>query len=170
MPTVIATVGSDSANSYVTVAETTVYFAESFGRSLWANASQSDLEAAVITASRSLDQYIDWIGFKSTVEQSMEWPRYGAYDKTGIEYSNSIVPGPVKFATMELAYFILQNGGLAFDSQMIDRVKVGSLDVEFTPRSVDAGIPSFIESLISHIGNSSLVDTSMARSVDLIRS
>ena len=169
MPTVIADVGASNANSYVLVAQADSYFSDSFGRSMWANATQENREAAVITASRSLDMYITWEGQPATTSQSMEWPRNATYDKTGRSYLNTIIPGPVKFATFELAYYILENNGLSFEQQAVDRVKVGPIDIEFTPRSVDAGIPSFVENLISHIGRSDLVGPQMARSVDLIR-
>lgn len=169
MPTVIATVGAGDANSYVTVAEASSYFSDSFGRSMWASATQENQEAAVITASRTLDQYITWIGLRSTSEQSMEWPRSGTFDKTGRPYADDIVPGPVRFASFELAYYILENGGLSFASQTIDRVKVGPVDVEFSQNSVDEGIPSFVENLIAHIGTSDVVGPRSARSVNLVR-
>lgn len=169
MATVIATVGAIDANSYVTLAEADAYFENSFGRSLWGPALQGDREVCIITASRYLDQFMTWAGQKASADQGMEWPRTGTYDKTGRAYPSDIIPGPVKFATFELAYFILDNGGLSFTSQTIDRVKVGSVDVEFSENSVDEGIPSFVEALISHIGRSDLVDHSAARSVNLVR-
>lgn len=170
MPTVISTVGASDANSYVTVAEADSYFSDSFGRSLWLQTTQANREAAVITASRYLDQYMTWIGQKSTSDQSMEWPRINTFDKTGRPYANDIVPGPVKFAAFELAYFIVENGGLSFASQTVDRVKVGPVDVEFSQNSVDEGIPSFVENLVAHIGSSDVAGRSAARSVRLIRS
>lgn len=170
MPTVIADVGASNANSYVTVAQADSYFSDSFGRSLWISSSQTDREAAVITASRTLDMYMTWEGYQATTSQSMEWPRSGTYDKTGRSYANDIIPGPVRFATFELAYFILENQGISFEQQTVDRVKIGPVDVEFTPRSVDAGIPSFVENLVAHIGRSDIVGSQMVKSVDLIRS
>lgn len=170
MPTVISIVGDPTANSYVTVAEADSYFSDSFGRSLWAQTSSGDREAAVITASRYLDQYMTWMGHRSTSEQAMEWPRIDTFDKTGRPYPTNIVPGPVRFATFELAYYIVENGGLSFAPQNIDRVKVGPVDVEFTKNSVDEGIPSFVENLVAHIGWSDVAGPGSARSVRLIRS
>lgn len=169
MATVIATVGAADANSYVTLAEADAYFADSFGRSAWGIAAQGDREVCIITASRYLDQYMTWMGEKASSIQAMEWPRMGTYDKTGRSYPNDIIPGPVRFATFELAYYILDNGGLSFASQSIDRVKVGSVDVEFSENYVDEGIPSFVEALVQHIGRTDLVDHSAARSVNLVR-
>lgn len=170
MPTVIATVGASNANSYATVAEADSYFSDSFGRSLWSQTTQANREAAVITASRYLDQYMTWTGQRATSDQAMEWPRINTFDKTGRPYAIDIVPGPVRFATFELAYYIVENGGLSFASQSVDRVKVGPVDVEFTQNSVDEGIPSFVENLVAHIGSSDVAGPGSARSVRLIRS
>jgi hypothetical protein len=162
-----ASVGGTASNSYVTVAEATAYFEASFGRSAWA--SSADQEALLISATRYLDLYLDWDGMRVSQDQALEWPRTGAYDKTGCEYSSTIIPMPVKFATYELAYHMLVNGDLSFEDQSIDRVKVGSIDVQFTERSVDSGIPKSIEAIVRHIGSTNLASASSVRCVPLER-
>lgn len=157
MPTVIATVGAANSNSYVTVVEADAYFGDSFGKGLWATASQTDREALIITASRMLDQYILWIGEKTSEDQGMEWPRKGT------KYADDIIPSKVKYATYELAYYILENNGVSFANQSIESVKVGPVAVEFLPNSVDAGIPSFIENLIADLGSSIIVGNKTVR-------
>lgn len=170
MPTVTTTAGATNANSYADVAGADTYFAESFGRPLWANQEQSDKEILLITASRTLDQFMSWVGEKSSEEQGMEWPRLYAYDRSGAEYSTSEVPRPVVQATYELAYHILLNGGMSFTHQEINSVRVGPIAVEMTNGSTDAGIPEFIESMINHIGTPTFFDRKTARSVKLVRS
>lgn len=158
MPTVIATVGAADANSYETVVAADSYFGDSYGRSRWALASQSDREALMITASRSLDQYMSWSGRRSTDTQSMEFPREGAYDRSGNLYPNNVIPTPVRYATFELAYYMLENGGaLSFADQTVDRVKVSSIEIEFSPRSTDVGIPDFIENMLNTLGDPIIV-------------
>lgn len=169
MPTVIATVGAADANSYVTVAEAGSYFSDSFGKGRWATASQATREALVITASRSLDQYLEWNGQKTDEAQSMEWPRKGTTGKSGIAYADDTIPMPVKFATYELAYYILENNGISFSDQTVDEVKVGSIEVVFSPRSTDVGIPNFIESLVSHIGTPQMASGNQVRMAKLVR-
>lgn len=164
-----ATVGAIDANSYVTVAEADAYFSDSFGKGLWASALPADKDALVISASRSLDQFITWSGQKTSDTQSMEWPRNNAYDKTGRLYPNNVIPGPVRFAAFELAYYMLQNGGLSFAEQSVDRVKVGPVDVEFSEKSTDSGIPNFIEALVSHIGSSDVPTKTSVRMARLAR-
>ena len=160
-------VGGASANSYASVADADAYFSESFGKGLWTGST--DKEALLITASRSLDQYMSWDGVKSDDAQTMEWPRIGAFDKTGKMYAGDAIPMPVKFATYELAYYMLQNGGLSFQEQSVDQVKVGSVAVKFTDMSVDSGIPTYVEALVAHIGSTELPSANSVRSVPLER-
>lgn len=169
MPTVTTTAGSANANSYADVTGADAYFAESFGRPLWSSAEQADKEIALISASRTLDQFMSWVGEKVEDAQAMEWPRYGGYDRSGKLYSHTAVPMPVVFATYELAYHILSSGGMSFNSQQIDSVRVGPISVDFTTASTDAGIPDFVEALVSHIGTPTLFDRGQARTVKLIR-
>lgn len=157
MPNVIATVGAANSNSYVTVAEADAYFDDSFGKGLWPSTPSTDREALVITASRMLDQFILWYGNKADDLQSMEWPR------TGTRYDDDVIPSKVKYATYELAYYILENNGVSFANQSIESVKVGPVAVEFSPNSVDAGIPSFIENLITDLGSPIVVGNNTVR-------
>lgn len=140
-----ADLGSDLANSYVTVAEADSYFSSAFKKDSWANADPVDKSALLITASRTLDQFMEWEGSKASETQSMEWPRNGA--------GFSGIPKRIKDATFELAYYILGNNGLSFMNQTIDSVKVGPISLGFTPSSVDAGIPEFIEKMLQSIGS-----------------
>lgn len=169
MPTVIADVGAANANSYVTVAEADSYFGDSFGKGQWTSATSDQKAALAITASRTLDQYILWVGQKTTDSQSMEWPRFGAYDRFGKLYANDVIPTVVKYATFELAYYMLENGGLSFAEQTIDSVKVGSIEVDFTERSTDSGIPKFIENMIGNLGSPIIVGNNAVQNVRLER-
>lgn len=163
MPTVIADVGAANANSYVTVAEADTYFGDSFGKDLWAPADTATKESLVITASRTLDLYIAWVGEQATDTQSMEWPR------SGTSYEEDEIPSRVKYAVYELAYYMLENNGISFGGQTVDSVKVGPIAVDFTARSTDAGIPSFIESMLGGLGTPIIFDGSQVRMAQLVR-
>lgn len=169
MPTVIATVGDPSANSYVTVAEATAYFDELLGKAAWGSASAPNREAAVITASRSLDQYMKWQGTPTTTTQSMAWPRANTYDRDNVIIEDDIIPIILKQAVYELAYFVLTQSGLPMVQQTLDRVKVAVIDVKFTEKSVDIGIPSFIEQMIEHLGSPLIANKGDVRTARLIR-
>lgn len=169
MPTVIADVGAANANSYVTVAEADSYFGDAFGKPLWESSDVENQEALVVTASRTLDLYILWNGQKASADQSMEWPRSRAYDRFGALYPSDKIPTTVKYATFELAYYMLENGGLSFAEQSIDSVKVGSIEVDFTERSTDSGIPKFIENMIGSLGSPIIVGNNAVQNVRLER-
>ena len=58
MPTITATVGSASANSYVSAAEATTYFDERSNASAYTGETDADVQArALITASRRIEFY-----------------------------------------------------------------------------------------------------------------
>lgn len=163
MTTVIADVGAPNANSYVTVAEADAYFGDTFGKSLWEPLDEDVKSTLVITASRTLDQYIQWIGFKTESDQGMEWPR------SGTTFADDVIPSRVKYAAYELAYYLVENSGISFASQSVDSVKVGPITVDFTENSTDAGIPSFIENLLGDLGTPILIGSQMVRMARLVR-
>lgn len=185
MPTVIADVGAANANSYVTVAEADAYFGDSLGRPLWSTTSQAVKEAAVISASRTLDQYMEWLGYRVDTVQSMDWPRSGVvnpnlgYSQGSYEtmdvggfynwYRNDEIPQKLKYATYELAYYMAQNDGLNFANQTVDSVKVGPISVDFTAKSTDSGIPSFVENMIGHLGSPVIRDGIQVGMARLVR-
>lgn len=163
MATVIADVGAPNANSYVTVAEADAYFDDTFGKPLWEPLDADTKSLLVITASRTLDQYIKWIGWKTDPDQGMEWPR------SGTDFDVDVIPTKVKYATYELAYYLVENNGISFASQSVDSVKVGPVAVDFTEYATDAGIPSFIENLLAELGSPILVGDRTVRMARLVR-
>ena len=169
MPTVNATVGDASANSYVETAEADLYFDEAIGKDAWPAAASDTRDAAVISASRYLDQYMDWNGYRTTDTQRMDFPRNGVTDRDGLLYSDTTIPELLKQAVFELAYYLVVNGGINFVDQTLDRVKVAVIDIKFTAKSIDIGIPLFIENMISHLGSSLVSGLGRAHTVRLER-
>lgn len=169
MPTVVVDVGSSTANSYATVAEADAYFESAYGRTLWLSIDEEDKGRLLISASRYLDQFIDWAGYRYGPTQSMAWPR------TYVEihdhhFPNNEIPNTVKVATFELAYHMFESGTpLSFDGQAVDRVKVGPIDVEFSKGAIDEGLPKFIEDLVGAFGTPIRRSDNRVRVVRLIR-
>ncbi len=132
-----ATVGSSDANSYVTVAEANIYFADRLHAEVWDNADNAD--SALITASRMLDWYVKWKGYKSTSEQSMGWPRVNVLRRDGTEVDDSIIPQEVKVAVYELALSSITSDRTADDPMAgIEQVKAGSLMVKADNGDIDS--------------------------------
>lgn len=155
MPTVDATVGGTSSNSYITVAEADAYFDARFPELSPSWSANPNPEAAVITATRILDALAQpqkifvpgtggdpgyyrvrrhWTGAPATMTQRLAWPRSGMYDRNGNPIPTNILPQELKEATAELAGQLAAGdptlNNLVF-AKGISSVKAGSVAVTF---------------------------------------
>lgn len=169
MPIVDSTVGGVASNSYVSLLEADTYFSDMYNKPLWAPLTEGVKSQLVVSATASLDAYIQWNGSRTTLDQALDWPRTGAYDRDNVMYPIDEIPHLIKVATFELAYHFLVNGGLTFDQNKIDEVKVGSIGVKFSSYIVDTGIPSYIEAMLAHVGGSLIVDRGKVMMAKLVR-
>jgi len=96
-----ATVGTATANSYVTVAEANSYFADRAHSSAWVTATNKD--QLLMSASRMLDWMLNFNGSRIYSTQVMQFPRIGVIKRDGVEVPETIIPQEVKFAVFELA-------------------------------------------------------------------
>lgn len=154
MPTLTATVGGASSNSYVATADGDTYFDERLNASAWTDADADDKERAVIMATRRLDQE-DYRGEKNTTGQALKWPRIAAFDEDGEEYASDAIPEFLKQATYELALRFLNDGttdtladtGL----EQFKTAKVGPLEVEINHAQRAGELPENVHRLIRHV-------------------
>lgn len=124
-----AEIGSSSANSYVTLDEAEAYFEDRTHVEAWSEFESQ--EAALVTASRMLDWFVSWKGYKSSTDQSMLWPRTGVYRKDGSVVEDNIIPLDVKTAVFELALVSLEEDRTEDDPLSgIEQVKAGPLMVK----------------------------------------
>lgn len=121
-----AEVGSSTANSYVTLAEANSYFNDRLHSEIWDDAD--DNASALVTASKMLDWYIKWKGYRSSTTQSMLWPRTSVLRKDGTAVDTDIIPADVKVAVYELALSSIEEDRTADDPLAgIEQLKAGSL-------------------------------------------
>lgn len=149
----VATVGANNANSYVDLTYANTYFTSRLGGAAWGAYTNSDKEAALIQAASLLDSMFDWIGDKDTEEQSMRWPRAWAYDPDDYLIDTAIIPEPVKRAQCELALFLATSGGYAGETRGIDRVRVGSLMLDFDDSAPALPIPQVVIDILRGYGS-----------------
>lgn len=124
-----ATVGSTTANSYVTLEEANTYFADRVHADKWD--AFVDKEALLITSSQMLDWYFKWKGVKVNDAQSMKWPRMGAIRRDGSVIDDTIIPPEVKVAVYELALSSIEADRTDdFSLFGLEQVKAGSLMVK----------------------------------------
>lgn len=116
--TIVATVGSASANSFVTEAEQIAYMATRLNASSWTTTSGATCteteKAAMVEATRELSAF-RWLGQRVDDTQSLAWPRGWVPNPdnpvgTWNYYSTTIIPQRVKDATAELAFQFLKAG------------------------------------------------------------
>ena len=119
MPTIIATPGAATANSFCTKAEADAYYDERLPLPTpWEDAESP--ERALIMATRVLSRmgqpfksfvkdgayYITrpvWTGHPATTTQRLAWPRTGMYNTNGVASPITEIPYELKEATAELA-------------------------------------------------------------------
>lgn len=136
MPTLDATVGGASSNSYAVVADADTYFDERLRSTAWSGEDADDKERALIMATRRIDEE-DFEGSKDSESQALKWPRVLAF-VDGVELGTDAIPDIIERATYELALVLLQkdddsedylqNSGL----EAFKNVGVGPISV--TPR------------------------------------
>jgi len=143
------------ANSYVTRSQTDSYFKD-VNDTVWSTVTGSNKDAAIVNASRYLQQQyrLRWLGSRVDAYQSVDWPRRGVpvvdfFDPffnqigTPLAFQDTYyipedeIPQEVKDAQMLLARAQIDNsGGLTITLQEAlgretSKEKVGSLEVHY---------------------------------------
>lgn len=107
--TITATAGAANANAYCTLAEANTYHTEQrlHSETFW-NAQSEDLKnRAIVWATRTLDEMLDYEGYKASDAQALRWPRTSVYTIDGDEVDYESIPQFLKNATAEFAYHLL---------------------------------------------------------------
>lgn len=78
MPTTLVVedgTGLEDANSYATLEEADALHADEVHSAAWAATAEDSRKKALVTATRMLDQFVEWNGYKKTEDQALQWPR-----------------------------------------------------------------------------------------------
>ena len=119
--------GLPTADTYVdpTSAFAVSYMASRLYSEAWTAATAPDKEAATIQATRTLDGFYDWKGYRLNDVQALGWPRTGVV-VDGV--TAPALPVPIKQATLELAVAMLERNrtsDTASGSQALDKLELG---------------------------------------------
>jgi hypothetical protein len=164
-PTLVATVGAATANSYVTVATTATYLNERLNVTAWDTAVTAAVggpERALIMATRRIDAeefkgepvnpLTDVEVGADTTTQALKWPRWSTFDDAGWAFDDAEIPLIVQRATMELALHYLNEGttDTLADTGLkgFRNVKVGPLDVTPVPGFSAGDLPDHVVRLL----------------------
>ena len=135
-----ATVGSATADSYITVADADTYFDTRLNVTAWTVAVTADKERALKSATREID-LASFLGQPTDTVQALAWPRAycpnpdTAADANSDYLDDDTIPVRVLTATCELALAYLNAGttdlSLADPNAGVIRKKVGPLETEW---------------------------------------
>ena len=103
--TVIVEDGSGviNANSYRSTADIDSWIETNPHDSTWAGLTQAQKNGYAIMSCRVLNEQIDWDGWQTDDEQSLDLPRSGMTDKNGNSIDSDEIPTEIQNAQCELA-------------------------------------------------------------------
>lgn len=153
-PTIDATPGAPTANSYATLAEVNTYFESRLPLDPVWDLTDTVAIPRILTAARMLttafsglkrlispksgEPYyligMKWNGLPAVSDQAMDWPRTGLLDRLGRELDDATVPAEIKQAQAELAgQLSLTDRTLENEiaAQGITAIKAGPVSVNF---------------------------------------
>lgn len=179
--TLDATPSGASANSYLTAEEADAYVNEfvlaEATREAWADLDSDAKARLIIQATRQLDWYFEWEGFKSIYNQPRDWPRMSVY-RDFLDYVDATtIPWEVQHATGELALWLMTQGDNVPvpDNNMYSKIDVGTISIDFNDNAAVPSqryVPDKVVSIVSAFGLYSDPDVpsaNKARSVRLVR-
>jgi hypothetical protein len=123
-------------NCYLSLAQADAYFNDRIDSDNWDTSTPADKGAALVTATRIIDNEFRFIGQALSSSQSLAWPRaqVAYFDprlNTVVTINSSEYPQRVRDATCEQAYHLLLNENLLDVSQQtFERIKVGPIEIE----------------------------------------
>jgi hypothetical protein len=146
-----AQAGSAGANAYCTVTQATMLLHERLTTDAWYQESEDPLhsltsqrEAALMQATRVLDEQLMWIGMPTFTTQALGWPRTGALTPQGQTLDPLLIPVVIQRATAYYALALLEAqqaaaGGDAVESGGVKRRKIGDTEIEYFEGGSAAG-------------------------------
>jgi len=147
--TIDATAGGATANSYLSESDADAILAAQ-GHTTWAALNTEVKKAALISATRTLEQY-NYSGSPTSTTQALRWPRGGMLSRDGNEVGSSTIPADMQYAVAELAYqFQLSNRFTEAGTEGFSRIKVASIELDIDPKTAKALAPDYVLSFISH--------------------
>ena len=139
--TIVATLKSATANSYVTLAEANTYFETVPDSTTWDNKTDDQKNRALISATRWIDS-LNFYGDRCDEDQALKWPRNN-YHVDDVELACTAIPKDIKYAQYELSRALANEtdaitGNKGTDGTYED-VKIGDMEVKYNTDSQGVG-------------------------------
>jgi len=139
--TINATIKSETANSYVTLAEANSYFETSPSSTQWDNKTDDKKNRALISATRWIDTLV-FYGDRCDESQALKFPRTN-YQVDGVELACTTIPNNIKYAQYELARALANDTdaitGTTGKDGNFSEVQLGDLQVKYNTDSQGTG-------------------------------
>ena len=133
---VVVSPGDGSANSYCSRTFADIYHENRLHAGTWEDADAEIKDAALIMATRVIDQQFAWAGVRSSPgTQRLEWPRDGLLNDEGdLELDPAAIPERLQEATAEFARLLIESdttvaSGVAGGA--ITSLKAGSVQINY---------------------------------------
>lgn len=152
-------------NSYISVADADLYFEGRLNTDAWDALDVPTKETSLIQATRQLDQLYLWQGFITDINQTLGWPRIGAYDCNGVLIEDDEIPRGVEEGTCEFALWYSDGNSTSSNAPVTDlsglsEVKVSSITLKYdgdsqhssTNQVVSSTIPATVDDAIGCLG------------------
>lgn len=152
MPTLIVTPSGETSNAYITEAEGDAYHTGRLNNTEWTAGIQATKESSIIWATRILDSMFEWKGSISDIDQALDWPRMGVYNKKKLYLDSEAIPKEVKDATAELAFLLIKQDRLLLsepDSTGVKSFSLGSIKFAFDSKDRADLIPTWVQTLLA---------------------
>ena len=120
--------GVTNANSYRSTADIDSWVETNPHDSTWAGLAQAQKNGYAIMSCRVLNEQIDWDGWQTDDEQSLDLPRSGMTDKNGNSIDDDEIPSEIQNAQSELARLLAESDRTADpDTAGFKEIGVGSI-------------------------------------------
>lgn len=151
--TLVATPGAATANSYCIRQEGDAYHQVHLYNTPWTQADDWKKEAALIMATRILDEQVAWNGQLASTTQALRWPRSGVLDRDGLTYCESAtIPTFLKHATAELARHLLIEDRTKDRGFGIASVTADTVEVVFDKLDQKPVLPASVAAILAPYG------------------
>ena len=147
-----ATPGSSTANSYATRAQGDTYHEAHIYATAWTGATAATKDAALVWATRILDEQVLWYGSKRVLLGALRWPRSGVEDRDGINLDFDTIPQFLINATAELARSLIDSDRTAEPQRGMGRLKVDVIEIEYDRSDRAPVLPPAVIALVDFYG------------------
>jgi hypothetical protein len=144
------------SNSYATVEEADLYFADRLDVAAWTEADAIQKSQSLVTATSILDDQA-WTGVAVSETQPLAFPRSGTYFDPRVNSHVSLADTPLRVvkATYEMAHHLLNNDGILDDTGSVTNLSVSSVNLSTitAPNLIPQNVKRLIKPLLTGGGS-----------------